>query len=367
MNRILTARARNFSAGPAALPEPVLQHVKEELFNWRNTGASVIEVSHRSKEFTDMAHQMEGDLRDLLSIPQNYKVLFLQGGGAMQFSQVPMNLAGEGGVADYVDTGHWAQKALSAAKQYVEVNVVASVDAAAGRRRIPREKDWRMSSSPVYLHYTANETIDGLEFHWIPEVDDSIPVVADFSANILSGPLDVTRFGLIYAGAQKNIGPSGMTLVIVREDLLERVQTCCPDILNYGVLAKSDSMYNTPTTFAWYVSGLVFQWIKSIGGLEEMRRRTRRKQEILYRRIDETRFYINDVSAADRSHMNVPFRLVEPGLEEEFLAGASDHGFLGLKGHRAKGGIRASLYNAVPEEAVQELADYMADFERRRG
>lgn len=359
-------RSPNFSAGPAALPEPVLGQIKDELLNWRNTGASVMEVSHRSEVFIEMARQMESDLRDLLSIPENYKVLFLQGGGAMQFAQIPMNLAGRGQVADYVDTGHWASKAVSVAKQFVDVRVVAGV-AATDQKVLPREKDWRISKSPAYLHYTANETIDGLEFHWVPEVDDSIPLVGDFSANILSGPLDVSRFGLIYAGAQKNIGPSGMTLVIVREDLFGRVHAYCPDILNYEVLAKSESMYNTPATFAWYASSLVFQWIKKEGGLEEMCRRSLRKQELLYRQIDSTGFYTNDVAAPDRSYMNVPFRILEQRLEEVFLTEATENGLLGLKGHRAKGGIRASIYNAVPEEAVQELVDYMVDFERRHG
>lgn len=362
----LANRSPNFSAGPAALPRPVLDQIKDELLNWRNTGASVMELSHRSEVFIEMAQQMERDLRDLLSIPENYKVLFLQGGGAMQFAQIPMNLAGQGEVVDYVDTGHWASKALSAAKRYADVNVVASVDAT-DRKAIPRESGWRISKSPAYLHYTANETIDGLEFHWIPKVDDSIPLVADFSANILSRPLDVSRFGLIYAGAQKNIGPSGMTLVIMREDLFGRTHAYCPDLLNYEVLAKHGSMYNTPATFAWYVSGLVFQWLRKVGGLEEMHRRSLRKQELLYGQIDSTGFYINDVAGPDRSHMNIPFRIVDSRLEETFLTGATEHGFLGLKGHRAKGGIRASIYNAVPEDAVQELVDYMADFERRHG
>lgn len=358
-------RIPNFSAGPSALPEVVLTQIRDELFNWRNTGASVMEISHRSADFLELAAQMEQDLRDLLGIPSNYKVLFLQGGGAQQFSQIPMNLAGEGAVCDYIDTGHWAHKAIIAARQYAQVNIAAAVDFGSDIRAIPRENGWRLSDRPAYLHYTANETIDGLEFQWVPDVGQEIPLVADFSANILSGPLDVSRFGLIYAGAQKNIGPSGMTLVIVREDLFGRAHSYCPSILNYQVQADFGSMYNTPATFAWYAASLVFQWIKSLGGLEAMRERNVRKKDILYRQIDSSGFYINDVSAADRSHMNIPFRLAEESLEELFLARATERGFIGLKGHRAKGGIRASLYNAVSEEAVQALADYMAEFERR--
>jgi phosphoserine aminotransferase len=326
-----------------------------------------MEMSHRSPQFVDMAQEMERDLRDLLLIPENYKVLFLQGGGAMQFSQVPMNFVGAGGIVDYVDTGHWASKALSAAKLYAEVNVVATVEGGSYPKRLPREDSWRISKSPAYLHYTANETIDGLEFHWVPEVERDIPLVADFSANILSGPLDISRFGLIYAGAQKNIGPSGMTLVIVREDLFGRAHKYCPEILNYEVQAKNESMYNTPATFAWYASSLVFKWIKSIGGLESILARKLRKKDILYSVIDSDDFYISDVFSTDRSHMNVPFRIFDQRLEKEFLTGASELGFLGLKGHRAKGGMRASIYNAVSEDAVQGLAGYMVDFQRRYG
>lgn len=324
-----------------------------------------MEISHRSADFMGLAERMEQDLRDLLGIPANYKVLFLQGGGALQFSQIPMNLVGQGGTCDYIDTGHWARKALVAARQFAQVNVAATVDFDAEIKAIPREGEWRLSDRPAYLHYTANETIDGLEFQWVPDVGHDIPLVGDFSANILSGPLDVSRFGLIYAGAQKNIGPSGMTLVIVREDLFGRAHAYCPDILNYEVQAKHGSMYNTPTTFAWYAASLVFEWIKSTGGLEAMRARNARKKDILYRQIDSSSFYINDVAVPDRSHMNIPFRLATPSLDAAFLAGAAERGFIGLKGHRAKGGIRASLYNAVSEEAVQALADYMADFERR--
>ncbi|TNE93420.1 MAG: 3-phosphoserine/phosphohydroxythreonine transaminase [Gammaproteobacteria bacterium] len=360
-------RSPNFSAGPSALPEPVLSRIQGELLNWCDTGASVMEVSHRSKTFIEMAQQMEKDLRELLDIPAHYKVLFLQGGGTLQFSQLPMNLKGKARVADYIDTGYWSRRALSAARQYLDVNIAGSVDSTLDQKSLPREIDWRVSSKPAYLHYTANETIDGLEFHWVPKIQTDIPLVADFSANILSGPLDVTRFGLIYAGAQKNIGPSGMTLVIMREDLFGLTHSCCPDILNYEVLAKNNSMFNTPTTFSWYTAALVFQWIKSLGGLSVLRDRNIRKKDILYGLIDSTGFYINDVVPADRSHMNVTFRIADPRLDELFLNGAAQRGFLGLKGHRAKGGIRASIYNAVSEESVRQLADYMTEFERYHG
>lgn len=325
-----------------------------------------MEVSHRSADFMEMAQQMRQDLRDLLGIPDHYQILLLQGGGALQFSQIPMNLIQDQRGCDYIDTGHWSRKAIDAASRYAKVNIAAALRDATPQS-IPREADWQISKAPAYLHYTANETIDGLEFHWIPEIDERIPLVADFSANILSGPLDVSRFGLIYAGAQKNIGPSGLTLVIVREDLLGRAHPYCPDILNYGVLAAHDSMYNTPATFAWYASGLVFKWLKSLGGLPAMRARNLRKKDILYNQIDGSGFYVNDVAHADRSHMNVPFRIHDQALETLFLAGAAQQGFLGLKGHRAKGGIRASIYNAVSEEAVIALANYMAEFEQRHG
>lgn len=323
-----------------------------------------MELSHRSRQFGNLAAEMEQDLREILGVPANYKVLFLQGGGALQFSQIPLNLASGSTVVDYIHTGHWSQKAILAAQQFADVNVAASVDFDKDYLVIPRVSEWRLSDSPAYLHYTANETIDGLEFHWVPDVDSQTPLVADFSANILSGPLDVSKFGLIYAGAQKNIGPSGMTLVIVRDDLLDRAHRYCPEILTYRAQADNESMFNTPSTFAWYCAGLVFKWIKSIGGLEEIRRRNLRKKELLYSKIDDSELFFNVVSNVDRSHMNVPFFLLEPRLESAFLAGAEERGLLGLKGHRATGGCRASLYNAVTEESVQALVDYMVDFEK---
>lgn len=324
-----------------------------------------MELSHRSDAFLSVASRAEKDLRDLLGIPAHYKVLFLQGGGTLQFSQIPMNLLRDRCVCDYIDTGYWSRKASAAAARYGDVNIAATA-VTSDYKSIPRESEWHVSAAPAYLHYTANETIDGLEFHWIPDVSD-IPLVGDFSANILSRPLDVSRFGIIYAGAQKNIGPSGMTLAIIREDLLGRTHAYCPDAMNYSVLAEHGSMYNTPTTFAWYAAGLVFQWLKSLGGLDAVRVRNGRKKSILYNQIDGSDFYINDVNAADRSHMNVPFHLAEPKLEDAFLVGAGERGFIGLKGHRAKGGMRASLYNAVSENAVQALATYMAEFEKCYG
>ncbi|MGO4766235.1 3-phosphoserine/phosphohydroxythreonine transaminase [Cupriavidus sp. 2KB_3] len=359
-------RCYNFSAGPSALPESVLGTMREDLLNWQDTGTSVMELSHRSEAFVEMAARAEQDLRELLGIPAHYKVLFLQGGGTLQFSQIPMNLMHQAGPCDYIDTGYWSRKAQTAAARYGEVNIAASAEGS-GYKAIPPQSAWRPSDAPAYLHYTANETIDGLEFHWIPDVGDDCPLVADFSANILSGPLDVARFGLIYAGAQKNIGPSGLTLVIVRDDLLGRAHAYCPDVMNYQVLAEHQSMYNTPATFAWYAAGLVFQWLKSLGGLEAVRARNARKQDMLYSVIDRSGCFINNVVAADRSHMNVPFHLADPRLEGIFLAGAAERGLLGLKGHRAKGGMRASLYNAVTEQAVQALTGYMAEFEQHHG
>ncbi|WP_460317696.1 3-phosphoserine/phosphohydroxythreonine transaminase [Pseudomonas ogarae] len=356
-----TSRMDNFSAGPSALPEIVLQQARADLMNWQGQGASIMEISHRSEEFISMARQAEKDLRDLLDIPENYKVLFLQGGGTQQFSQIPLNLLPTGGVCDYVDTGHWSQKAIAAASRYGKVNIAASA-LKTDFKSIPKLSDWILSPHSSYLHYTANETIDGLEFHWIPDLDDT-PVVADFSANILSGPLDISRFGLIYAGAQKNIGPSGLSIVIVREDLIGRSHGLCPDMWDYAMQSKSDSMYNTPPTFAWYIAGLVFKWLKSLGGLEAIGTINERKKNSIYLQIDSSDFYINEVTHSDRSHMNIPFYLADTKLESKFLEGASERGLIGLKGHRAKGGLRASLYNAVSEESVQRLASYMAEFE----
>lgn len=358
-------RAFNFSAGPGALPEEVLRQAHDDLLNWGGCGVSVAEMSHRGEHFIAIAERAERDLRDLLAIPADYAVLFLQGGGTQQFSQVPLNLLPEGACADYIDTGFWSGRAIEEARRYGRINVAAS-SGGEGYRRIPQRNQWRLSVSPAYVHYTANETIDGLEFDWIPEVGDT-PLVADFSANILSRPLDVSRFALIYAGAQKNIGPSGLTVVVVRQELLGRARECCPAMLDYQLAAAHGSMYNTPPTFAWYLAGLVFRWLKAQGGLTAIAGINRRKQQRLYDAIDASDLYVNQVEPKDRSWMNVPFRLIDERLDDAFLAGAEARGLLYLRGHRSAGGMRASLYNAVSEAAVEALVAYMAEFERERG
>ncbi len=360
----MSKRLFNFCAGPAALPEAVLQQAREELLDWQGKGLSVMEMSHRSDEFVGIAERAEQDLRDLLAIPNNYKVLFLQGGASQQFAQIPLNLLPEGGRADYIDTGIWSAKAIEEASRFGNVHVAAS---AKGHDyfAIPGQNDWQLSGDAAYVHYTPNETIGGLEFNWVPEV--SAPLVADMSSNILSRPLDVSKFGLIYAGAQKNIGPSGLVVVIVREDLLGRARASCPTMLDYAVAAKNGSMYNTPPTFAWYLSGLIFQWLKQQGGLEGMKRVNGAKQRKLYAAIDASGLYSNPINVADRSWMNVPFRLADDRLDKPFLAGAEERGLLNLKGHRSVGGMRASIYNAVPEAAVDALVAYMAEFEKQHG
>ncbi len=361
----MSKRLFNFCAGPAALPEAVLQTAQAELLDWQGKGLSVMEMSHRSDEFVGIAEQAEQDLRDLLTIPSDYKVLFLQGGASQQFAQIPLNLMGEGGSADYIDTGIWSRKAIEEASRYGHVNVAAS-----GKARdyfaIPGQNEWQLSDDAAYVHYASNETIGGLEFSWIPEVGDK-PLVVDMSSDILSRPLDVSRFGLIYAGAQKNIGPSGLVVVIVREDLLGRAHSKCPTMLDYNVAAQNGSMYNTPPTFAWYLSGLVFKWLKEQGGVEGMARLNDAKQRKLYAAIDASELYSNPINIADRSWMNVPFRLADDRLDKPFLAGAEQRGLLNLKGHRSVGGMRASIYNAVPEAAVDALVAYMAEFEKQHG
>lgn len=361
----MSKRLFNFCAGPAALPEAVLQKAQADLLDWQGKGLSVMEMSHRSEEYVAIAEQAEQDLRDLLGIPSNYKVLFLQGGASQQFAQIPLNLMPEGGSADYIDTGIWSAKAIEEAARYGHVNVAASAKEF-DYFAIPGQNDWQLSDSASYVHYTPNETIGGVEFNWIPEVGDK-PLVADMSSTILSRPLDVSRFGLIYAGAQKNIGPSGLVVVIVREDLLGNARSACPTMLDYSVAAKNGSMYNTPPTFAWYLSGLIFQWLKEQGGLEAMEAVNRRKQQKLYAAIDASGLYANPINPADRSWMNIPFRLADDRLDKPFLAGAEERGMLNLKGHRSVGGMRASIYNAVPEAAVDALVTYMAEFEKQHG
>jgi len=360
----VSKRLFNFCAGPAALPEAVLQQAREELLDWQGKGLSVMEMSHRSDEFVSIAERAEQDLRDLLNIPDNYRVLFLQGGASQQFAQIPLNLLPEGGRADYIDTGIWSAKAIEEASRFGNVHVAASAKGY-DYFAIPGQNDWRLSADAAYVHYTPNETIGGLEFGWVPEV--SAPLVADMSSTILSRPVDISKFGLVYAGAQKNIGPSGLVVVIVREDLLGRARASCPTMLDYSVAAQNASMYNTPPTFAWYLSGLIFQWLKGQGGLEAMKRINEAKQRKLYGTIDASDFYSNPINPADRSWMNIPFRLADERLDKPFLAGAEQRGLLNLKGHRSVGGMRASIYNAVPEAAVDALVAYMAEFEKQHG
>ena len=361
----MSKRLFNFCAGPAALPEAVLQRAQAELLDWQGKGLSVMEMSHRSDEFVAIAQQAEQDLRDLLVIPDNYKVLFLQGGASQQFAQIPLNLMPEGGSADYIDTGIWSRKAIDEASRFGNVNVAGSAKAY-DYFAIPGQNKWQLSADAAYVHYCPNETIGGLEFNWVPQTGD-VPLVADMSSTILSRPIDVSRFGMIYAGAQKNIGPSGLVVVIVREDLLGRARVSCPTMLDYAVAAQNDSMYNTPPTFAWYLSGLIFQWLKEQGGLDAVKRINDAKQKALYSAIDGSELYNNPINVADRSWMNIPFRLADDRLDKPFLAGAEERGLLNLKGHRSVGGMRASIYNAVPQAAVDALVAYMAEFEQQHG
>lgn len=353
------ARRFNFCAGPASIPEAVLTEAAEQMLDWQGRGLSVMEMSHRSDEMVGIANEAEADLRELMGISDDYAVLFLQGGASSQFSAVPLNLMGEGKVVDYVNTGEWSKKAIKEAKRYAKVNVVASSEDT-NFTTIPAFDSWKLSEDAAYLHYTPNETIGGLEFFWTPE--SKVPLVADMSSTILSRPVDVNKFGLIYAGAQKNIGPAGLTIVIVRKDLLGKANAMTPTMMDYKAAADNDSMYNTPPTLAWYLAGLVFKWLKAQGGLEAMEVLNRRKAEKLYSYIDASGFYSNPVEVASRSLMNIPFVLADASLDKAFLAGAEEAGLLNLKGHRSVGGMRASVYNAVPEEAVDALIAYMKTF-----
>ncbi len=357
-------RKYNFCAGPAALPEPVLAQARDEMLDWQGAGLSLMEMSHRSPEVVGVFQRAEQTLRDLLAVSDDYAVLFLQGGASTQFSAIPLNLLDGRGSADYLNTGQWSKKAIAEGKRYCEVNVVASAEDS-NFSTIPERDSWRLGADAAYLHYTPNETIGGVEFFWTPEVD--VPLVADMSSTILSRPIEVSRFGVIYAGAQKNIGPAGLTLVIVRRDLLGRAAAHCPAMLNWQVAADNDSMYNTPPTFAVYLAGLVFDWLQQQGGLEAMAMINRRKAEKLYAAIDGSDFYANPVELASRSLMNVPFTLADDNLDKAFLAESEAAGLLNLKGHRSVGGMRASLYNAVSEQAVDALIAFMQDFERRKG
>ena len=357
-------RLHNFSAGPAALPLAVLERAQAEFIDFRGGGMSVMEMSHRSKVFIDIAAKAEADCRALLDIPDDYAVLFLQGGATAQFAAVPQNLLPDGGKADYVNTGSWSTKAIKEAARYVDVAEVAS-SKGSHFDRIPAVADWALRPDAGYVHVCSNETIGGVQFHEFPEV--KVPLVADMSSDIMSRPIDVRRFALIYAGAQKNLGPAGLTLVIVRRDLLDRGPGQVPSVLHYGTQAAADSMSNTPPTYAWYLVGLVFEWLLEQGGLAAMADRNRVKAERLYGLIDQSNFYSAPVVAADRSWMNVPFTLPDAALDGDFLAGAEAAGLMNLKGHRSVGGMRASIYNAVDLAAVEALCSYMQDFERERG
>jgi phosphoserine aminotransferase len=359
-------RVFNFAAGPATLPLPVLEQIRDELPDWQDSGMSVMEISHRSKAFIRVAGQAEQELRELLAVPTNYRVLFLQGGASGQFAAVPLNLAPAEAVADYVNTGNWSKKAIGEAKKYcARVNVVAD-GAGSGYNAVPAEVTWSRSPGAAYLHYTPNETIGGVAFPFIPSAG-AVPLVADYSSSILSAPLDVSRFGVIYAGAQKNIGPSGLVVVIVRDDLLDRARAATPAIWNWKQMAAEDSMSNTPNTFGWYVAGLVFKWLKGLGGLSHMAELNHRKADMLYSLIDGSGFYRNPVAPSDRSIMNVPFTLSKPELDASFLAEAKAAGLANLEGHRSVGGMRASIYNAMPVEGVTALVAFMQEFERRHG
>ena len=359
------ARVTNFSPGPAALPLAVLEQVREELTDWQGSGMSVMEISHRSKQFLGVAEQAEADLRNLLAIPDNYRVLFVQGGATLQFAAAPLNLAHAGQRTDYVVTGSWGKKAVAEALRYSEAKVAA--DAADSHyTTIPEQGEWDTSPDAAYLHYTPNETIGGVEFQYIPETGD-VPLVADMSSTILSRPLDVSRFGVIYAGAQKNIGPAGLTIVIVREDLLGRARPETPSMLDYRVHAGAGSMSNTPPTFAWYVAGLVFRWLLDQGGVAAIGEINRAKKDSLYAAIDGSDFYRNPVDPACRSWMNVPFTLARPELDAVFLEQAQAAGLTNLKGHRSVGGMRASIYNATSQAGVDALIEFMREFERHNG
>ena len=359
------SRVFNFSAGPAVLPEPVLRQAAEEMLDWRGSGMSVMEMSHRGKEFISIAETAEADLRELLSIPDNYKVLFLQGGATLQFEMVPLNLLCGKSSADYVNTGEWSKKAIKEAKFFCKPNVVASSEDKKFTYA-PAQSEWKLDKEAAYIHYTANETIGGVEFHWTPETGD-VPLVCDMSSNILSKPVNVSKYGIIYAGAQKNIGPAGLTIVIIRDDLLGKGVPTPASMLDYKIHAENASMLNTPPTYAIYVAGLVFKWLKGEGGLAGIEKKNIEKSKILYDFLDAGSFYTNPVRKEDRSRMNVPFTLKSADLDEEFIKGAKAAGMIQLKGHRSVGGMRASIYNSMPIEGIRTLVDYMREFEVKHG
>jgi phosphoserine aminotransferase len=359
------SRIFNFSAGPAMLPEAVLQQAQSEMLDWQGSGMSVMEMSHRGKEFMSIAEQAEADLRQLLAVPDNYKVLFLQGGASSQFAMAPMNLTRNNKRVDYINTGSWSKKAIAEAKRIAEVNIAATTETSKFTTT-PAQSELNLSGDAAYVHYTPNETIQGVEFPYVPETGE-VPLVADFSSTILSRPIDVSRYGIIYAGAQKNIGPAGLTLAIVREDLIGEAIDGTPVMFQYATHSENGSMYNTPPTYGWYLAGLVFKWLLDKGGLSAMAEINRRKAQALYSVIDASGFYANPVAVESRSWMNVPFTLADPELDAPFLQQAGAAGLKTLKGHRSVGGMRASIYNAMPEQGVQALIEFMKEFERVNG
>jgi phosphoserine aminotransferase len=359
------ARVFNFSAGPAVLPEPVLARAAEEMLDWHGSGMSVMEMSHRGPEFISIHARAEADLRELLAIPQNYKVLFLQGGAAAQFAFIPMNLLRGKTSADYVNTGQWSTKAIGEAKKYCKVNVAASSQDA-NFTYVPKQAQWKLDPDAAYVHITSNETIGGVEFHWVPDTGD-VPLVTDASSHILSRPMDVSRYALIYGGAQKNIGPAGLTIVIVRDDLIGQSMPMTPGVFDYKLQAENDSMYNTPASYGIYMAGLVFEWLKGLGGLAKMEEINLAKARLLYDYLDQTEFYHSPVAKEDRSRMNIPFTLRNDALDKAFLTEAEANGLTQLKGHRSVGGMRASIYNAMPVAGVQALVQFMREFERKHG
>jgi phosphoserine aminotransferase len=354
-------RVFNFSAGPAVLPLEVLQQAAAEMCDWRGTGMSVMEMSHRGKEFISIHAQAEADLRELMAIPANYKVLFMQGGAIGENAIIPMNLLRGKTSADYINTGEWSKKSIKEAKKYCTVNVAATSEAN-NFTSVPKQNTWKLDPNAAYVHICSNETIGGVEYHFTPDTG-SVPLVADMSSNILSRPMDVSKYGLIYGGAQKNIGPAGLTIVIVRDDLIGNALPITPSAFDYKQQADNDSMYNTPPTYSVYIAGLVFQWLKKQGGLTAIAEYNRKKAALIYDYLDNSSFYISPVAREDRSLMNVPFKTSIEALDEAFLKGAQAQGMLQLKGHRSVGGIRASIYNAMPIEGVQALVAYMKEFE----
>jgi phosphoserine aminotransferase len=358
-------RVFNFSPGPATLPEPVLRKAAAEMLDWHGSGMSVMEMSHRGKEFISIYEKAQADLRTLLAVPKNYKVLFLQGGAIAENALVPINLIAGRTVADYVNTGEWSKKSIKEAKKYCTVNIAASSEDK-GFTYVPAQETWKLTPGAAYAHVCTNETIGGVEYQWTPDTGE-IPLVADMSSHILSRPIEVAKYGVIYAGAQKNAGIAGLTLVIVREDLLDRALPITPSVFHWKEQTEGDSMVNTPACYAIYMAGLVFEWLLEQGGLTAIEKKNIAKSKFLYDCLDQSKFYASPVRKEDRSRMNVPFRLRDEKLDEAFLKGAKEHGMVQLKGHRSVGGMRASIYNAMPIEGVQTLVDYLRDFERQHG